>query len=103
MIAEIIRGRIGFEGWLMSDDLGMEALSGDAGTRAAGVVAAGCDVALHCSGKMDEMVLVAAAVPAMTPDGEARLARAMATILVEDEGADLAEALATRDALLASV
>lgn len=103
VIGEIIRGRIGFEGWLMSDDLGMEALSGDAGERAAGVVAAGCDVALHCSGKMEEMVLVAAAVPAMSPDGEARLARAMATILVEDEGADLAEALAKRDALLALV
>jgi beta-N-acetylhexosaminidase len=101
VIGEIIRGRIGFEGWLMSDDLGMEALSGDAGKRAAGVVAAGCDVALHCSGKMDEMLLVAAAVPAMSPDGEARLARAMATILVEDDGADLAEALAKRDALLA--
>ena len=41
---------------------GALALSGDAGTRAGGVVAAGCDVALHCSGKMDEMVLVAAAV-----------------------------------------
>lgn len=103
VIGEIIRGRIGFEGWLMSDDLGMEALSGDAGERSAGVVAAGCDVALHCSGKMEEMVLVAAAVPAMSPDGEARLARAMATILVEDEGADLAEALAKRDALLALV
>ena len=101
IISEIIRGRIGFEGWLMSDDLGMEALSGDAGTRASGVVGAGCDVALHCSGKMEEMVLVAAAVPAMSADGEARLARAMATILVEDDGADLAEALAKRDALLA--
>ena len=43
----------------MSDDLGMEALAGDFGSRAAGVVAAGCDVALHCSGKMDEMVAVA--------------------------------------------
>jgi beta-N-acetylhexosaminidase len=101
VIADIIRGRIGFDGWLMSDDLGMEALSGDAGTRAAGVVAAGCDVALHCSGKMEEMVLVAAAVPAMTPEGEARLARAMASLLVEDEGVDLADALAKRDALLA--
>jgi beta-N-acetylhexosaminidase len=103
VIADIIRGRIGFEGWLMSDDLGMEALSGDAGTRAAGVVAAGCDVALHCSGKMEEMVLVAAAVPAMTSEGEARLARAMATVLVEDDGPNLAEALGKRDALLALV
>jgi beta-N-acetylhexosaminidase len=103
VIGDIIRGRIGFEGWLMSDDLGMEALSGDFGTRAAGVVAAGCDVALHCSGDMAEMVAVAGAVPAMSPDGEARLARAMATVLVEDEGPDLAEALAKRDALLALV
>jgi beta-N-acetylhexosaminidase len=101
VIADIIRGRIGFDGWLMSDDLGMEALSGDAGTRAGGVIGAGCDVALHCSGKMEEMVLVAATVPAMSADGEGRLARAMATVLVEDDGADLAEAIAKRDALLA--
>jgi beta-N-acetylhexosaminidase len=103
VIGDIIRGRIGFEGWLMSDDLSMEALSGDAGTRAAGVVAAGCDVALHCNGDMAEMVLVAASVPAMSADGEARLARAMATARIEDEGADFAEAVAKRDALLALV
>ena len=103
VIGDIIRGRIGFEGWLMSDDLGMEALSGDFGTRAAGVVAAGCDVALHCSGKMEEMVAVAEAVPAMSAEGEARLARAMATVLVEDDGVDFAEAVAKRDALLALV
>jgi beta-N-acetylhexosaminidase len=103
VIGEIIRGRIGFEGWLMSDDIGMEALSGDFGTRAAGVVAAGCDVALHCSGKMEEMVAVAGDVPAMSAEGEARLARAMATVLVEDEGIDFVEAVAKRDALLALV
>jgi len=101
VIGDIIRGRIGFEGWLMSDDLGMEALSGDFRSRAAGVVAAGCDVALHCSGKMEEMVAVANAVPAMSAEGEARLARAMATVLVEDDGIDFAEAVAKRDALLA--
>ena len=103
VIHDIIRGRIGFEGWLMSDDLGMEALSGDFGERASGVVAAGCDVALHCSGKMDEMVAVAAAVPVMSADGEARLARAMATVLVADDGANFADAVAKRDALLALV
>ena len=65
----------------MSDDIGMEALQGDFGSRAAGVVAAGNDVALHCSGKMEEMVAVAAAVPALSAEGEARLARAMATDL----------------------
>ena len=102
VIADIIRGRIGFDGWLMSDDLGMEALAGDMGTRAAGVVAAGCDVALHCSGKMEEMVAVAGAVPAMTAESDARLARAMAATRIDsDDGPDFAEALANRDALLA--
>ena len=102
VIRDIIRGRIGFDGWLMSDDLGMEALAGDMGSRAAGVVAAGCDVALHCSGKLDEMVAVANAVPPMTAEGEARLARAMAATRVDsDDGPEFAEALANRDALLA--
>ena len=103
VIGDIIRGRIGFDGWLMSDDLGMEALAGDFGSRAAGVVAAGCDVALHCSGKMDEMIAVAGAVSPMTPEGDARLARAMAIALVEGDGPDFAQAVATRDALLAMV
>jgi beta-N-acetylhexosaminidase len=104
VIGDIIRGRIGFSGWLMSDDIGMEALAGDFASRAAGVVAAGCDVALHCSGDMEEMVAVASAVPAMGAEGEARLARAMASAMVEDDdGVDLAEALAKRDALLALV
>jgi beta-N-acetylhexosaminidase len=101
VIGDIIRGRIGFDGWLMSDDLGMEALQGDFGDRAAGVVAAGCDVALHCSGKMDEMIAVANAVPAMSAEGEARLARAMATTLIEDDGPDLAAVIDKRDTLLA--
>jgi beta-N-acetylhexosaminidase len=101
VIGEIVRGRIGFDGWLMSDDLGMEALAGDFGSRAAGVVAAGCDVALHCSGKMDEMVAVANAVPEMSAQGEARLVRAMASTMLEPEDLDFADAIAKRDALLA--
>ena len=104
VIGDIIRGRIGFDGWLLSDDIGMEALSGDCGQRALKVVAAGCDVALHCSGKMDEMKLVAAAVPAMSADGEDRLARAMASALVDDsDGPDYATCAAKRDELLALV
>jgi beta-N-acetylhexosaminidase len=103
VIREIIRGRIGFDGFLMSDDIGMDALAGDFGGRAAGVVAAGCDSALHCSGKMEEMVAVADAVPVLAPDGELRLARAMAITLVEEDGPDFAEVVATRDALLALV
>ena len=104
IIRDIIRGRIGFDGLLMSDDLGMEALKGDFGSRAAGVVAAGCDLALHCSGKMEEMIAVARAVPEMSGDGEARLSRAMASTMIDqDEGADFAESIARRDALLALV
>ncbi len=103
VITDIIRGRIGFDGWLISDDLGMEALSGGFAERATGVVAAGCDAALHCSGKMEEMVEVARGAPAMSDEGEARLARAMASVLVDDEGPDFAQVVATRDALLAQV
>ena len=103
VIRDIIRERIGFDGWLMSDDLGMEALRGDFGSRAAGVVAAGCDVALHCSGKMDEMAAVAAAVPAMTAEGHERLARAMAGTRMDLDRVDFAEEIAKRDQLLALV
>ena len=103
VIHDIIRGVIGFDGWLMSDDIGMEALKGDFATRAAGVVAAGCDVALHCSGKMDEMVAVASAVPAMTSEGEDRLARAMTGTMLEPEALDFDEEIAKRDTLLALV
>jgi beta-N-acetylhexosaminidase len=103
VIHDIIRERIGFDGWLMSDDLGMEALQGDFASRAAGVVAAGCDVALHCSGKMDEMVEVASAVPAMSAEGHNRLARAMASTRLETEPFDFAEEIAKRDTLLAQV
>ena len=104
VIGDVIRGRIGFGGFLMSDDLGMEALQGDFGSRAAGVVAAGCDAALHCSGKMDEMVAVAASVPPLGAEAEARLARAMATTLTDDDdGPSFAEVVAKRDALLAMI
>jgi beta-N-acetylhexosaminidase len=101
IIRDIIRGAIGFDGWLMSDDLGMESLKGDFGSRAAGVVAAGCDVALHCSGKMEEMIAVAGAVPPMSPEGDARLARAMAATMIEPEELDFAVEIAKRDTLLA--
>jgi beta-N-acetylhexosaminidase len=103
VIGAIIRDRIGFDGFLMSDDIGMHALAGDFGARAEGVVAAGCDAALHCSGDMDEMEAVAAAVPRLSAEGEARLARAMAGTLNEADDVDYAEAVAKRDALLALV
>jgi len=101
IIRDIIRERIGFDGLLMSDDLGMEALQGDFGSRAAGVVAAGCDLALHCSGKMEEMVAVASAVPALGADGHDRMSRAMAATRIDFDSAEFAEAIAKRDQLLA--
>ena len=101
VIHDIIRERIGFDGFLMSDDLGMEALQGDFGSRAAGVVGAGCDAALHCSGKMDEMIAVAGAAPELSVEGVERLARAMAATMTEPEGMDFADAITTRDTLLA--
>jgi len=101
VIHEIIRQRIGFDGFLMSDDIGMEALAGDHGQRALACVKAGCDVALHCDGKMDNMILVAKAVPALSDEAEVRLARAMARTFTPDDGLDFAAAVEKRDALLA--
>ena len=103
VIHEIIRQRIGFDGFLMSDDVGMEALAGNHGTRAAACVAAGCDVALHCDGNMANMASVAHMMPALSPEAEARLARAMAMRFTPDDEMDFAEAVAKRDALLALV
>ena len=59
VIRTIIRGEIGFEGLLFSDDLSMSALEGSLGTRAKAALFAGCDIALHCNGKLDEMIDVA--------------------------------------------
>jgi len=101
VIREIIRGRIGFQGWLMSDDVGMHALSGGFGSRACGVLDAGCDVALHCSGVMEEMEAVASGVSEMTPEGHERLGRAMATVGDVGQGASYEELAAKRDSLLA--
>ena len=101
VIRDIIRGQIGFGGLLMSDDIGMEALYGDTAMRAAACVAAGCDVALHCSGVFEESVGIAGALPPLSTEGEARLTRAMATRFTDGEGMTLAEAIDTRDQLLA--
>jgi beta-N-acetylhexosaminidase len=101
VIGEIIRERIGFDGWLMSDDLGMHALSGGFDERTRGVLAAGCDVGLHCSGDMAEMIAVAEGASEMTPKSLERLERAMATVADVDEGTPYEELAAKRDALLA--
>ena len=101
VIGDVIRGRIGFDGLLMSDDLGMHALSGSFGERAAGVLAAGCDIALHCSGDMAEMEAIAAAVAGIGQRATARLERAMATVAGVQAGPSLDTLIAERDALMA--
>ena len=103
IIEEIIRGRIGFEGLLMSDDLDMKALSGAVHERAAAAVAAGCDIALNCWGRMDEMVAIADVLPDMTVRGRERLDAAMATIADSADDATLEDLIAQRDAFLALV
>jgi beta-N-acetylhexosaminidase len=76
VIDRVIRKHIGFDGLLMSDDIGMQALSGGYAARVAATLAAGCDVALHCSGKMEEMEEAVAAAQAMTPLAVKRWQRA---------------------------
>ncbi len=75
VISEIIRGEIGFDGLLLSDDLSMKALRGSLTDLARQSVAAGCDIALHCNGKMEEMVQVAAGAPPLSKVGLERYTR----------------------------
>jgi len=87
VIGRVIRGRIGFGGVLVSDDLAMRALDGAPGALAAQAVAAGCDLALHCTGVLKETEAVLDAVP----DASA--------LTLERMGAGLARAAAARQAL----
>ncbi len=104
VVNEIIRGRIGFNGLLMTDDISMSALTGTPGERSAAAIAAGCDATLHCNGRLDEMIDIAAYVGPLSAEAEARLARAMSGARVgTDDGPGFAEAVALRDELLALV
>jgi beta-N-acetylhexosaminidase len=75
VISEIIRGEIGFEGILISDDLSMGALGGRLGERTRRAFSAGCDLVLHCNGRLEEMEEVVAAAAPITGAAAARLAR----------------------------
>ena len=103
VIEDVIRTRIGFDGLLMSDDLDMKALQGGIPDLAAGVVAAGCDLALNCWGRMDDMLGIADQLPEITDVARARLDRAMGSVERGGDQPELAALLATRDSLLGLV
>jgi beta-N-acetylhexosaminidase len=83
VIREVIRGEIGFDGLLMSDDLSMQALDGSLGERAKAAQFAGCDVVLHCNGKMDEMKQVAAETKALNGQALKRAFHALSQLALE--------------------
>ena len=85
----------------MTDDLDMEALSGDVPSRAAAAIAAGCDLALNCWAKMDDMVGIAHALDPMGPASLARLEGAMDRIAGAHDPRAFDLLVDQRDALLA--
>jgi beta-N-acetylhexosaminidase len=102
VIRDIIRGRIGFDGLLLTDDIDMEALGGTIPERAARAHAAGCDIILNCWAKMADMEGICEVLPAMSDATAARLDRALAgTRVSESIAPEAADLLAKRDALLA--
>ena len=93
IMGEVIRNRLGLTGLVMSDDLGMKALRGPFAERARDTIAAGCDVALHCSGALGEMVEVGKAVPPLAGLAAERFTQARAA-LHDPQPFDIAESLA---------
>jgi beta-N-acetylhexosaminidase len=79
IVEQVIRGVIGFQGLLMSDDVSMNALSGSIAERTRAIFAAGCDVVLHCNGDLDEMREVAAETPELSGKALERAGRALAS------------------------
>lgn len=90
VINEIIRGRLGFDGLLISDDSSMNALKGTLGERAANIVAGGCDMVLHCNGVMDEMLQVVKEVPVLSGKTLERVRAVETGFLVADGGDEAA-------------
>ncbi|MGQ4272638.1 beta-N-acetylhexosaminidase [Terrihabitans sp. B22-R8] len=99
IVDEVIRGFIGFDGALMSDDLSMKALSGTMASRTEDSFAAGCDLALHCNGEMAEMEAVAGSSPILAGGALRRCDAAMARI-AEPKAFDIEEARAMVRSLL---
>lgn len=90
VISEIVRGEIGFEGLLISDDTSMKALSGDFPSKAAAILAAGCDIVLHCNGVMEEMAGIASRTHALTGISLERANRALGWKMQRDGAEEVA-------------
>jgi beta-N-acetylhexosaminidase len=103
VMQEVIRGHIGYDGLVMTDDLSMHALSGSFRERTEAAFAAGCDMALHCNGQMEEMSAVAEAAPILVGDALRRASAALARITHDPEPLDPVDARARLDAALAAV
>lgn len=82
VIRDVIRGEIGYQGLLMTDDLSMEALSGPISARAKAALFAGCDVVLHCNGRMEEMKDVAAEAKPLEGLSQQRASDALSHLIV---------------------
>ncbi|MFK7842562.1 MAG: beta-N-acetylhexosaminidase [Sphingorhabdus sp.] len=105
VVQDIIRKQIGFDGLLFTDDLDMEALSGTVSERAERAQSAGCDIALNCWAKMDDMIGITERLSPMSEKVQERLGRAMATIDGTkdiDPVDELAGLLSRRDELIAA-
>ena len=79
IIEQVIRGMIGFQGLLMSDDVSMNALSGSITERTRAIATAGCDMVLHCNGNLEEMRAVARQTPELSGKALQRAERALAS------------------------
>jgi len=101
VIRDVIRGEIGFDGLLMTDDISMGALEGPISVRAKAALFAGCDVVLHCNAKMDEMIEVAAATKPLEGASLKRAEHAL-SLLSEAVAFDPVEAEAHLSKLLES-
>jgi beta-N-acetylhexosaminidase len=100
VVGEVIRGEIGFDGLLISDDLDMKALEGDPADLAAQVVEAGCDIALNCWGRLDEMERTVDRLGEMPEASRNRLARALAKPQESGDNEAFAALIDKRDRLL---
>jgi beta-N-acetylhexosaminidase len=98
VMRRVVRGAIGFDGLVMSDDLSMKALSGDFAERAADSRSAGCDVVLHCNGDMAEMKPVVKGAGELRGRAATRAKAALARLARAPEPFDAAEARARFDA-----